>query len=280
MIFFVAAIIFGAAIYLLFKYVGVKQLHLPTVVLFNYIICVVIGASGLILKESEIIIHSKIIGASAIMGLLFVSMFYLMGMLTKQAGVATSSLISRVSLVIPALFFYFAWGESLSHWAIVGILLATVSIVLINNVKGKRLELNGALPIIVFIGYGLVDVGLKLSQAAVEKLGNAHHELTLGIFFFAGTYGWVIKLIKGIKLEFRSTKSGVLLGAINYFSIYFFFLALERLSLPATVIFPLNGISIMLVATVLSILLFKESITFKKLLALLLAAISIILMSN
>jgi drug/metabolite transporter (DMT)-like permease len=280
MSYFIIAILLGAAIYLLFKYVGAKQLHLPTVVLFNYIVCVVIGFAGLVNKSSVVVVHPTIIGSSAIMGLLFISMFYLMGMLTNQAGVAVSSIISRISMVIPTLFFFLAWGEELSLWAIIGVFTAIAAIIMVNNKKGQKFSFKNVLPLIVFIGYGLVDVGLKLSQNAVKELDNVHHELTLGIFFFAGLYGWLIKFAKGIKLKTNAIAPGILLGAVNYFSIYFFFLALENLNLPNTVIFPINGISIMLIATVLSVFLFREAFTAKKIVAMILAVISIVLLSN
>ncbi|MFY0674936.1 MAG: EamA family transporter [Bacteroidia bacterium] len=280
MIYFIIAIALSASIYLLFKYVGAKQHHLATVVLFNYIVCVAIGCFGLLFKESSVVIDSKLVQSTSVMGLLFISMFYLMGLLTNKSGVAVSSIISRVSLVIPALFFYFVWGEKLSALAITGIFVAIASIVLVNKRRGQALKFNSALPFIVFVGYGVVDVGLKLSQHHVQESGAVQHELTLGIFLFAGIYGWLIKFIKKIPLQKESIAIGLVLGLVNYFSIYFFFLALEQIDLAVTVIFPINGISIMLLATVLSSLLFRETISANKIVALVLAVISIVLLSN
>lgn len=215
------------------------------------------------------------------MGVLFISMFYLMGLLTKKQGVSVSSIVSRLSLVLPVVYFLIVDKESITNMAALGIGVAIVSMVLISNVSrtGVFSMSSFLLPIVVFIGYGLVDIGLKISQKAILDLNNAQHELTLGIFFFAGLYGWTFKFLKRRKVEFKTIPLGILLGIVNYYSIYFFILALEHTAIPSTVIFPLNGVLILVGATLLSAMVFKEKITFKKGIALSLAILSIILLS-
>ncbi|MGB0431911.1 MAG: hypothetical protein ACPGLV_15660, partial [Bacteroidia bacterium] len=252
-----------------------------TVVLINYVVCFTVGSLHLLLKATPVVFNSTIASSSAIMGLLFISMFYLMGVLTNKNGVAVSSIVSRLSLVIPTLFFFLFYNEPISVKATIGIAIAILSIILVNNKANKSgSKFSGFLPLIVFIGYGLVDIGLKLSQTLIAKFNDAQHEMTLGIFAFAGIYGWLGKFIFRVPLQKKSIVIGLVLGVVNYYSIFFFLHALQKVQLASTVVFPINGIAILLLANLASILVFKEKIGFKKAIALVLATISIVLLSS
>ncbi|MBI1185185.1 hypothetical protein GC194_12995 [bacterium] len=279
MLYFLLAVLFGIAIYLVFKYIGSKSYGVFAVVLINYPVCILVGGFHVISGNGGFTVAPPIWKWAAGMGVLFVTMFYLMATLTRQSGVAVSSVVSRVSLVIPVVFFHFFYQAPISGYGKLGVLVAVLAVLVVNVSGGNIKKLVGWLPLVVFVGYGLVDVGLKLAQNTVAEVGDVHHELTLGIFAFAGLYGWVLKFIKKIRVPRAALFPGIVLGLINYYSIYFFLQALQKSGLSSAVIFPLNGVLILLGANLGSWLLFKESLSKTQKLAVLLAIIAIVLLN-
>jgi len=279
MAYFVIALSLSIAIYLIFKHAGNRCIDIFSVVLFNYPVCVTIGILHLLASHKAVYI-SKPIGAWAlVLGGLFIASFFLMAKLTQQKGVGVASVVSRVSLVLPVIFFHFYDARHFSIGLFAGIILALASVFLISDANTKLSKLLGVLPILVFLGYGAVDIGLKLAQNSIVNLNAAEHELTLAIFFMAGVYGWLAKFIFKIEISAKAILLGFVLGIVNYYSIYFFLLALQYSGIPSSIIFPLNGIIILLGANIASILLFKESIKTRKVLAISLAVLSIVLLN-
>lgn len=281
MIYFAIAVLLGISIYLIFRYVGQLKLHTFTVILVNYWVCGLVGLTHVFIEgETHAAIWKVSIPWAVGIGLLFVSTFYLIAVLTKERGVGISSIVSRVSLVIPVLFFLVFYQETISIWQILGIAMSLVAIILINLKKGSEVgKATFLLPAIAFFGYGLIDILLKLAQDHTSKSTESYHVLTTSIFLMAGIYGGLFKLIKGIPISKPAIKAGVFLGLINYYSIFFFFAALEHLDVPSFIIFPLNGVLILLGANLSSTLLFKEPLGSRKLIALGLAVAAIILLN-
>ena len=281
MIYFAIAVLLGISIYLVFRYVGLLELHTYTVIVTNYWVCSLVGILHIFFEgDTHETVWKLSLPWAAGIGLMFVSTFYMIAVLTRERGVGISSILSRVSLVIPVLFFLIFFGEKISPWQILGIVLSIVAIVLINFKKGVPLRKGSLLlPLVVFLGYGVIDILLKLAQDHISKSAETYHVLTTSIFLMAGIYGVLFKLIKGIELSKRAMRVGVFLGLINYYSIFFLFEALEHSGISSTIIFPLNGVLILLGANVSSILLFKEQLGFRKLIALGLAVAAIILLN-
>jgi len=72
---------------------------------------------------------------------------------------------------------------------------------------------------------------------------------------------------------------GFLLGIPNYFSIYFFILALRIDGLDSSSIFIINNVSIVLLSTLLGIVCFKEKISPKNWIGIGIAILSILLIT-
>lgn len=279
MIYLALAVVLGAGIYWVFKYAGQRQLDLFSVIMLNYPVCVLIGSIHIFFSVGFDAFSVPTILWSAGIALLFITMFNLMAQLTKKEGVATSSIVSRVSMILPTLFFFGIHGHAMSLFNWVGLLLALVAVFLL-NFKAKGESLVGWLPLIVFLGYGAVDIVLKLAEMQLGHEEGSFHLLSTGTFFFAGLYGLVYKGFKGIKRDKQHVGAGVFLGMINYYAILFFLFALNKSSFSAAVIFPLNGILILALATLGSIFIFKEKVSRQKLMALGLAVGAIVLLSG
>jgi len=279
MIYLALAVVLGAGIYWVFKYAGGRQLDLFSVIMLNYPVCVLIGSLHIFFSIGFDAFGLPTILWSAGIAFLFITMFNLMAELTKKEGVATSSIVSRVSMILPTLFFFGVHGHAMSLFNWAGLLLALVAVFLL-NFKASGGSLVGWLPLIVFIGYGAVDIVLKLAETQLGHEEGSFHLLSTGTFLFAGVYGLIYKGFKGIKMDKKHVGTGVFLGLINYYAILFFLYALNKSSFSAAVIFPLNGILILTLATLGSIFIFKEKVSLQKLIALGLAVGAIVLLSG
>jgi uncharacterized membrane protein len=72
---------------------------------------------------------------------------------------------------------------------------------------------------------------------------------------------------------------GVLLGIPNLFSIWFLLLTIGKSNLSGAVVFPVNNSGIVLLSVVVAAVFFQEHFTLKKWLGLIIAIISIVLLS-
>ena len=90
----------------------------------------------------------------------------------------------------------------------------------------------------------------------------------------------VVQKIKGVlSLEFKNIIAGIVLGIPNYFSIYFLVKALRSDLFDSSGIFTINNVAIVIVSTLLGIVFFKEQLSLKNWTGIILAVISIALVS-
>lgn len=238
--------------------------------------CTLIGAAFLLSSNEWQTFSLEVAIWPFITGFFFITMFFLMGTLTRTQGVGSSSVVSRMSLIIPTVFFFFFHDEYLKWNQLLGIVFGLIAVRL--SVSGASIsggwKYKWLLPIAVFIGYGLVDVLLRF----VEQNTASYHLSSSIVFFTAFLLGTVWMLIRRIKLSKNAIVLGIVLGLVNYFSIFFFLKGLRFSGLPSTVIFPLNGILILLVSNLGAVLLFKEKLTAKRIASISFAVLAISLL--
>ena len=79
--------------------------------------------------------------------------------------------------------------------------------------------------------------------------------------------------------EFKSIQAGILLGVPNYFSIYFLLKAIGSYSESSALVFGLNNIGIVILSTLLSMLIFKETLSRGNKIGIAMALLSIVLIA-
>lgn len=219
------------------------------------------------------------------LGALFIIVFNLMAITTQRSGLSVVSVATKMSVVIPVLFGLIYYKESLNAIKLIGIGIALIAVYLTSNKSNQGISINRKLillPILVFIGSGIIDTSIKF----LEDTYVAHNDVPLFsaiIFLAAALVGFVfiaIQIIKGsFKFEFKNVVAGVCLGIPNYFSIYFLVKTLRSDILESSGIFAINNVSIVTLSTFAGIILFKEKLIKKNWLGIGLAILSIILIS-
>ena len=155
MVYLIFSIISSSLIYIIFKFATQKDVKIFPVIVTNYIIAAI---TGLLFSKQSLNIQNAFMSewfyASALLGVLFIVMFYIIGLSTVKAGITITSISSKMSVVIPILFSILFYNESITALKIGGIFLAVLSIFLI-SAKGESTHLKpGKLlfPILLFVG--------------------------------------------------------------------------------------------------------------------------------
>jgi drug/metabolite transporter (DMT)-like permease len=195
------------------------------------------------------------------MSFLFISVFYLTGYSAQVAGVAPTTVASKMSLVLTVVFCVVAFKEQQSALGWLGIAVALAGVVLSSwSTDGRARGSAWLLPGLLFLGNAAVDIGINITQRMRTTPLTEAVFPTL-VFGFAGILGlgWVLQRREQRAFaDPRTWIGGLLLGAINYGSLYFVVKALANSGLPGSSVFPLMNIGVILFGSLASALLFNE----------------------
>ncbi|MBT8196664.1 MAG: EamA family transporter [Bacteroidia bacterium] len=219
-------------------------------------------------------------------GFLFIIIFMVMALTTQKISIAITSVASKMSLVIPIVVSIMVYNEKVNAKIIAGIVLAVLSVYLVSKPrhaeKAKSMTWKLAmLPIILFIGSGVIDTAMKYSQQFVIPDG-CRELFTATLFFTAAVFG-TIKMLTDSKTRvnfgWRSVGAGVLLGIPNFFSIFFLLKALEYVPDKSAIVFSVNNTGIVLFSAVLAYFVFREKLSLVNMFGIAIAITSIFLLS-
>ena len=269
MIYLLLAILTAAALVLLFKVFERSNIPIFEAIVFNYITATVCAYVFLPSQQKIIsveIFHTSWLPFALFLGTLFFTIFNLTSITTIRYGVSTASVAMKLGLVFPVAFAFIFYGEKFTWLSLLGILLAIVAVIL-SSVKDEETPMHehhnkiAFLPLLVFIGSGACD---SLTQFANKNyLGSSGME-EFSFFLFlaasaAGIFALTIRLLnKTLKLKWRSLFGGVILGIVNYFSFLFLLKALAESGWESAIVFPISNLGTVAVATVISIIFFRE----------------------
>ncbi|MEO1031090.1 MAG: EamA family transporter [Bacteroidota bacterium] len=281
MIFLILSIFSSTAIIVLFKLFNKYNVNTLQAIVINYMTA---SACGVLFHNYEIN-NSSILGSTwffvaLALGFLFIGIFNVMALTVQKNGLSVASVVSKMSVIIPILFGIIVYNESVGFRKIAGILLALIAVYL-TSVKPKSdivLTRSIYLPITLFLGAGIIDTSVN------HFAPDGKMPLFLAIIFAsAGTIGITIcgyKILnKKDKLNRKSIPFGLILGIVNYGSMYFLLKALRVDGFETSSVFTINNVAIVAVSCLVGLLLFKELISKKNWAGILLALISIILVT-
>ncbi len=266
MIYILLSILSSTSIFILFRGIDKYKAFTFQVIIINYFIAAILG---LILSQGWNFIPGAMeknwFPLSILIGLLFILMFFFIGMSSQKAGISITTVASKMSVVIPVLFSLLYYKEIITWQKITGISLALVALLLTVWKKPEKKEglLILFLPVILFIGLGTTDSLVKYAQQSYLQSDDAS-------FFTAFVFG--ISLISGILIGifkkdfFKGFKQistyiyGLMLGCVNFGSVYFFIKALNETGWESSIVFGVNNIGIVALSVVFGLLLFREKL--------------------
>jgi drug/metabolite transporter (DMT)-like permease len=275
MIYLLGSILLSAFLTIAFKICDRLKINKLQAIVFNYITCAVTGSVVIGTAPNYVAyIAAPWFTEALMMGALFFVTFNLIALAVQKSGLAVASVASKLSLIIPFTFSIFLYNETAGALKIAGIFLALVA-VLLTLYPAKQHTLSGAskkgisfdkiiLPLIVFVGTGLVDTAVKYVQ---------HHFITdankdayfISSFTAAFAIGFVylsVQLVlKKIRFQPVAILAGIAIGVPNYFSIWCLVKVLHSFGSHSSVIIPVNNMGIVLLNAIVAWLFFKEKLT-------------------
>jgi drug/metabolite transporter (DMT)-like permease len=269
-IYIALSVLCSTGIFVVFKLFEKLEVNTRKAIVANYLVAAVFGLALFGSLQAAIEIPGKSwFWLSCVLGSLFISLFYLMATIAQKIGVATASVASKMSVVIPVIAAVLIYNDSFSSLKIIGIVLALAGLYLATQ-KGKTVIRDPKLlwlPVILFFGSGLLDTLLKLAE---NKFVPPEDQLLFipSIFMMAFVFGFLFTTIqafrnKNFKVESRSVIGGIFLGIINYGSIYFIWNALAQPAAESSMVFPVANMGVVAASALAGLALFKEQLTIK-----------------
>ena len=253
----------------------------------NYIVSFLISCS--LIKEDLVFtdFHNQIWFSHAlIIGILFISIFNLYAYSTQKIGIALTSVNNKMSFIIPVIASFFIYTDEIFTLnKLVGISLALVGIFLAST-KNTGLIFDKKyiwLLIILFLGQGIADIILNDSKLYIGN--NDLLTFFLVLFLSASIFGIILVSIKSIfgtvKIKFKNIIAGIIFGIPNFYSILYFLKALQSPDLisKTSFVFPLTSVAIVVSTTLVGIFFYNEKLFLRNYIGILIAIISIFIIS-
>jgi drug/metabolite transporter (DMT)-like permease len=272
MIYLILGVVSSAGIFVTFKVIENKRTDLLTAIIINYLTASVAGfLINLFIYQLPVQSVYSAIPSALIIGVLFILMFFVVGLSTKHAGLTVTTLASKMSLIFPVMFSIFIDPmDKFTPVKTMAFILTFIAIALtVYKKPEKKFNRNVQifLPVVLFLGMGLVDSVVKFAQQFHVSSEKSAIFSTM-VFFVAFITGIVILLFKknsyAQMFNIKNVLPGIVLGLFNYGSIFFIIKALNHQSFPQTqwldssIIFGLNNTGIVLLNTFIGYFYFKE----------------------
>ncbi len=276
------SILCSTFIFIVFKLFGVFKIEASKAIIINYFAAF---ALGIISYSKPIhiqhIISQKWIFGAVILGVLFIVIFNVMAITAQKNGLSVASVATKMSVVIPVVFGIFAYKEELSTALIIGIILALCSVYLTSSKSATvtNLKRNLLLPIVLFVGSGVIDTLIKYFQS--HHMAKDDVSIFSAALFFAAAVAGIIQLIfqKKVRYNVKTIVGGIVLGLVNFGSLYFLIKSLQMESWSSATIFTLNNVGIVMLSTLVGKFFFKEELLIKNWAGIGLAIISIVIIT-
>ncbi|WP_299104598.1 EamA/RhaT family transporter [uncultured Tenacibaculum sp.] len=286
MIYLVLSVLVSSLLFVIFKLFDVFKINTLQAIVVNYAIALSFGFfnSDISLSISEVPSQPWFFGAFCL-GILFISVFNVMGLTAQKNGLSVASVAGKMSVVIPIIVGVIAYNEGIGIIKLLGILLALVAVYLssaksdTNPVKFKNL----LLPLLLFVGSGCIDAGLKYVETTYVSDGAVPMFLAtiFGCAFFLGCLIVLVQFLnKKIQFHWKNVLGGIALGIPNYYSMELLIKALQTEGMESSTLFTINNVSIVVLTTVFALAFFKERLIKKNWVGIGLAIISILLVAS
>jgi len=283
MIYLILAILFSSGVFIAMRLFERFGLDNHQALMWNYVFA---SGTGFAICEhwdtAPQLVAEPWFGLSILTGFWFIFTYLLMTASTQRSGVTVTSLSSKISVVLPILAGVIVLGEKLNFVATMGIVLALVALVLVLGDKkesGNKNHRKWLLPVCIFFGTGTGDILMKITEQ--QNTGDDLGFMIAFIYFVALVFGIIIviwDLAKGkSKWQWKSAAGGIGLGVINFFSTSSVYYAMRHFD--NVVLFPIYNIGVVSLTALIGWLFFKEKLTLKNYIGLVIAVIAVILIT-
>jgi drug/metabolite transporter (DMT)-like permease len=289
--FLILCILSSTGIFIVFR--SLERFSIPSfpIIVINYLTATVLGfAINRTGFDIQTIINSNWLSMSILIGILFILMFFLVALSSRRAGISVTTVAAKMSVILPIIFsMVLDPADKINLWKSVAIISALCGVFLTVYKPGKK-SVNRAvlyIPLILFVGMGIVDSLVKFAQ--FRFVNDPDTALFSGVLFLNAFLTGVVILIFTPRYLPHFVKPsrwgwGVLLGGVNFGSIYFLMRALNYVApsgrgIDSSVIFGVNNTGIVALSILAGLILFRERLSLINWVGVSLSALALILFS-
>ena len=214
------------------------------------------------------------LGFGVVNGVLYLAGFVLLQWNIRKNGVVLPATFMKLGVLVPTLLSILAFGEIPGGFQIAGIIAAISAILLIQG--GGKQETGSVWGLVLLL---LAGGGGDAMSKIFEELGPAalKDHFLLYTFLTALILCTALAIAKKQPFAWREALWGILIGVPNYFSARFLLLSLR--DVPAMIAYPSFSVGTIVLVTLIGVLCFREKLNKRKLIALSVILVSLILLN-
>ncbi|MGN6283162.1 EamA/RhaT family transporter [Frateuria sp.] len=283
--FLLAAALCSVLVSVLLKLARRLDIDVGQAIAWNYVVAA--AASALVFAPASSALHAAAGAWPALvgLGLLLPTIFLALAGSVRHAGIVRSEVAQRLSLLISLIAAFVLFGEPLSaakSWGMAAGLAALAGLMW-RPARGDATS-GGAggwiYPLLVFLGFGVIDVLFKRVASAGVPLGAALLAMfVLALLVSCVLQGW--RLARGAaRLGVRSLTAGLLLGLLNFGNILFYLRAHQALPGQPALVFAGMNLGVVALGALAGMVVFRERLSRINLAGLGLAVLAIALLAQ
>lgn len=199
------------------------------------------------------------------LGILLPTIFLALAAAVRHAGIVRSDAAQRLSLLLSLLAAFVLFGEHLTAVRLAGIALGLLALLCMIWRGGAAVAATGAAgwlyPLLVFVGFGVIDILFKRVALAGIPLGDALQAMfALALLVAFAMQLWRF-LRDRVRFTARSALAGVALGAANFGNILFYLRGHRAFPAHPALVFASMNIGVVALGAVVGLLLFRERLS-------------------
>lgn len=256
------------------------QIHIMQAVTWNYLFAIALSVFFFKPNFNALTVETVFNPIYIILGVLLPFIFLMLGFAVQQSGLARTDIAQRLSLFISLSAAYFLFNESFDRLKYIGIIFGFAAIVLTMYRKPEHSSSKAGwlYLLLVFIGFGLIDVCFKL----VSQNNDIPYTNSLFLIFciaFILSLFYILVFQRNTKLQLVNFICGCVLGFFNFGNILFYLKAHQAMSESPSIVFAAMNMGVIIAGSFIGIFLFKEHLSKWNYLGLALALGAIILIT-
>lgn len=280
MIYILLSISCSVTVAVLLKLAKRYQINVLQAVMWNYLAAILLSVVFFKPKMEDLLLVPS--STAIYLGVLLPLLFMVLAASVRNIGIVKTDIAQRLSLFIPIFAAVFIFKEQFSNYKIFGLAVGFIAIVLtlFRKSKVKSSPYAYVYPVLVFIGFGLIDVLFKkLSGAQTVPYTTALIGIFCLSFFVALLILLYTVIIKKQKVQLVNFLCGMVLGCFNFGNILFYLKAHNAMASHPSTVFAAMNMGVIIGGTLIGVLIFKEKISQLNYFGIALALLAILLIT-
>ncbi|KIO77780.1 transporter [Pedobacter lusitanus] len=262
MIYILLSISCSVTVAVLLKLAKRYNIHVLQAVMWNYMTAIILSYIFFRPELQEITAVPSVLTIA--IGVLLPAILLIFAASVRNIGIVKSDIAQRLSLFIPIMASLYVFGENFSGLKVAGLIVGFTAIILTLYRQSTVKADTGSYiyPILVFIGFGVIDVMFK--KLALDK--SIPYTSSLMVIFCisfviaAMILGYIV-LVKKKKVELINFICGVVLGCFNFGNILFYMKAHRAMASNPSTVFAASNMGVIILGSIVGIILFKEKVS-------------------